>query len=216
MIMEEDLSVINTNTKIEKIKNLLIDNKKLFISLIVLLILVLISFFGFKEYQKNQKVKVSDYYNSIIIKYSPEIRNQTANNLIEVINKKDSTYSPLALYFIIDNKLISDDKKINDLFDMIINKTSLEKEIKNLIIYKKALYFADKIDENELLAILNPVINSDSVWRSHSLYLMAEFFYSKNQKQKSKDFFNQILQLKDANIDILKETQKRLNRDLSD
>ena len=214
--MEEDLSVINTNTKIEKIKNLLIDNKKLFISLIVLLILVLISFFGFKEYKKNQKVKVSDYYNSIIIKYSLETRNQTANNLIEVINKKDSTYSPLALYFIIDNKLISDDKKINDLFDMIINKTSLEKEIKNLIIYKKALYFADKINENELLAILNPVINSDSVWRSHSLYLMAEFFYSKNQKQKSKDFFNQILQLKDANIDILKETQKRLNRDLSD
>ena len=214
--MEEDLSVINTNTKIEKIKNLLIDNKKLFISLIVLLILVLISFFGFKEYQKNQKVKVSDYYNSIIIKYSSETRNQTANNLIEVINKKDSTYSPLALYFIIDNKLISDDKKINDLFDMIINKTSLEKEIKNLIIYKKALYFADKINENELLAILNPVINSDSVWKSHSLYLMAEFFYSKNQKQKSKDFFNQILQLKDANIDILKETQKRLNRDLSD
>ena len=214
--MEEDLSVINTNTKIEKIKNLLIDNKKLFISLIVLLILALISFFGFKEYQKNQKVKVSDYYNSIIIKYSLETRNQTANNLIEVINKKDSTYSPLALYFIIDNKLISDDKKINDLFDMIINKTSLEKEIKNLIIYKKALYFADKINENELLAILNPVINSDSVWKSHSLYLMAEFFYSKNQKQKSKDFFNQILQLKDANIDILKETQKRLNRDLSD
>lgn len=214
--MEEDLSVINTNTKIEKIKNLLIDNKKLFISLIVLFILVLISFFGFKEYQKNQKVKVSDYYNSIIIKYSPEIRNQTANNLIEVINKKDSTYSPLALYFIIDNKLISDEKKINDLFDMIINKTSLEKEIKNLIIYKKALYFADKINENELLAILNPVIKSDSVWRSHSLYLMAEFFYSKNQKQKSKDFFNQILQLKDANIDILKETRKRLNRDLSD
>ena len=36
--MEEDLSVINTNTKIEKIKNLLIDNKKLFISLIVLFI----------------------------------------------------------------------------------------------------------------------------------------------------------------------------------
>ena len=112
--------------------------------------------------------------------------------------------------------MISDEKKINDLFDIIINKTSLEKEIKNLIIYKKALYFADKVNENELLAILNPVINSDSVWRSHSLYLMAEFFYSKNQKQKSKDFFNQILQLKDANIDILKETQKRLNKDLSD
>ena len=214
--MEEDLSVINTNTKIEKIKNLLIDNKKLFISLIVLLILVLISFFGFKEYQKNQKVKVSDYYNSIIIKYSPETRNQTANYLIEVINKKDSTYSPLALYFIIDNKLISDDKKINDLFDMIINKTSLEKEIKNLIIYKKALYFSDKFPENKLLEILNPVLNSESIWEQHALFLMGDFYFNKKQLNKSKEFFKKITELDNVNNKLKIEAEKRLNRDFSE
>ena len=64
--------------------------------------------------------------------------------------------------------------------------------------------------------ILKPIINSKSVWRSHALYWLAEYFYSKNQTQKSKEFYNQILTLENANLDIVKETQKRLNRDLSE
>ena len=135
---------------------------------------------------------------------------------IEIIYKKDSTYSPLALYFIIDNVLISDKSKTNKLFDTIIEEISLEKEIKNLIIYKKALYNADNVDENQLLEILKPIINSKSVWKSHGLYLMAEYFYSKNEKQKSKEFFNQIISLENANQDLIIEAQKRLSRDLSE
>ena len=102
------------------------------------------------------------------------------------------------------------------LFDVIIDKVSLESEIKNLIIYKKGLYNADISNENELLDILKPLINSNSIWKSHALYLVAEYFYSKNEKQKSKEFFNQILSTKNANQDIIKESQKRLNRDLSE
>jgi len=63
---------------------------------------------------------------------------------------------------------------------------------------------------------LNPLINSKSVWKSHALYLLAEYFYFKDEKQKSKEFFNQILNTENANLDIVKETQKRLNRDLSE
>ena len=92
----------------------------------------------------------------------------------------------------------------------------MEEEIKNLIIYKKALYNADYINENLLLEILNPIINSQSVWKSHALYLLAEYFYSKNEKQKSKEFFSLILSLENANQDLIKEAQKRLNRDLSE
>ena len=51
-----------------------------------------------------------------------------------------------------------------------------------------------------------------SVWKSHALYLLAEYFYSKNEKQKSKEFFNQILLTENANQDLVKEAQKRLNR----
>ena len=122
----------------------------------------------------------------------------------------------MSLYFIIDNKLISDNDRINELFDIIINEISLDKEIKNLNIYKKALYNADNSNENDLLNILNPLINSESVWNSHALYLMAEYFYSKNEKQKSKEFFNKIIDLENANQEIKLESQKRLSRDLSD
>ena len=98
----------------------------------------------------------------------------------------------------------------------MIEKTSLDKEIKNLIIYKKALFNADQSNEADLLNILNPLVNSESVWKSHALYLMAEYFYSKDQKQKSKEFFNQIISMENPNSNIRLEAEKRLNRDLSE
>ena len=214
--MDEDIEIINTNTRSEKIKNFFIDNKKILLSIIVVIILSLLIFFGYSEFKKNQKIKISNLYNSIIIEYDDIKKIEAAKNLIEIVNKKDPTYSLLSLYFIIDNNLISDKNQINTLFDILIKETSLDKEIKNLVIYKKGLFNADEINENELLSILNPLIKSESIWKSHALYLLAEFFYSKNEKQKSKDFFNQILNLKNSNPDILKEAQKRLNRDLSD
>tara|TARA_A100001234_G_C12568690_1_gene360737 strand:- start:80 stop:724 length:645 start_codon:yes stop_codon:yes gene_type:complete len=214
--MDEDIEIINTNTRSEKIKNFFIDNKKILLSIIVVIILSLLIFFGYSEFKKNQKIKLSNLYNSIIIEYDDTKKIEAAKNLIEIVNKKDPTYSLLSLYFIIDNNLISDKNQINTLFDILIKETSLDKEIKNLVIYKKGLFNADEVNENELLSILNPLIKSESIWKSHALYLLAEFFYSKNEKQKSKDFFNQILNLKNSNPDILKEAQKRLNRDLSD
>tara|TARA_Y100000992_G_C21253867_1_gene487426 strand:+ start:406 stop:1050 length:645 start_codon:yes stop_codon:yes gene_type:complete len=214
--MDEDIEIINTNTRSEKIKNFFIDNKKILLSIIVVIILSLLIFFGYSEFKKNQKIKLSNLYNSIIIEYDDTKKTEAAENLIQIVNKKDPTYSLLSLYFIIDNNLISDKNQINTLFDILIKETSLDKEIKNLVIYKKGLFNADEINENELLSILNPLIKSESIWKSHALYLLAEFFYSKNEKQKSKDFFNQILNLKNSNPDILKEAQKRLNRDLSD
>ena len=85
-----------------------------------------------------------------------------------------------------------------------------------MIIYKKALFNADQINEIDLLNILNPLLNSESVWKSHALYLVAEFFYSKGEKQKSKDFFEKIISIENSNTDILTSAKRRLNRDLSD
>ena len=214
--MDEDISIINTNTRNEKIKNFFVSNKKRIIVFASLIFLVLLVYFVFEEYKSNQKVKISNLYNSIIIDHSDANKDKTLNSLIDVINKKDNTYSPLSLYFILDNQLLNDKNKINELFDILINEVSLEKEIKNLIIYKKALYNADSISENELLNILNPLINSESIWKSHALYLIAEYFYSKNEKQKSTEFFNQIVNSENSNQDLVKESKKRLNRDLSD
>jgi predicted negative regulator of RcsB-dependent stress response len=214
--MDEDLEIINSNTRNEKIKNFFLKNKKKLILILTLIILLLISFFSYSEYKYKKKIKISDLYNFTIIEYSQNTETETKNNLIDIIKKKDPTYSPLSLYFIIDNKLVSDRKKVNELFDIVIKEISLDKEIKNLLIYKKALYNADDSNESQLLKILNPIINSESVWKSHALYLMAEFFYANNEKQKSKEFFNQILSVDNANQDLIIATQKRLNRDLSE
>ena len=214
--MDEDISIINRNTRAEKIKNFLVQNKKKLIFALLTTIIILVTIYSFDKYKSNKKREISNIFNSITLNYSENNKDITATKLVEIVNEQDPTYSPLSLYYIIDNKLISDEANINILFDVLINKTSLDKEIKNLVIYKKALFNADLANEGDLLSILNPLINSESVWKSHALYLMAEYFYSKNEKQKAKEFFTKILTLENANQDLKIEAQKRLNRDLSE
>ena len=214
--MDEDISIINSNARNEKIKNFFVNNKNTIILTIITLFVLLIGIYSFDKYKTNQKIKISDKYNSTTIAHSENTKDNTVKNLVEIINEKDPTYSPLSLYFIIDNKLINNQEEVNGFFDILIEKTSLDKEIKNLIIYKKALFNADQSNEADLLNILNPLVNSESVWKSHALYLMAEYFYSKDQKQKSKEFFNQIISMENPNSNIRLEAEKRLNRDLSE
>ena len=212
----EDLSTLNTSNRQEKIKNFFGNHKNKIISGIIILIIIVIGVYSYDKYLVNKKKEISDNFNSITIKFKEDNKESTANQLIEIINKKDPTYSPLSLYFIIDNNLVTDQIIINSLFDTLIENTSLDKEIKNLVIYKKALFNADQFKEEDLLSILNPIINSESVWKSHALYLMAEYFYSGNQNQKAKEFFNQIISLENSNPDIRLQAEKRLNRDLSE
>jgi len=214
--MEEDISIINSNTRQEKVRNFFVNNKNKIISTIVILVIILVGAYSFDSYKTNKKKEISNKFNSTTLSHSDNTKELTIQNLVEIINEQDPTYSPLSLYFMIDNKLISNQSEINSYFDILIEKTSLDEEIKNLVIYKKALFNADQAQESDLLNILNPLINSKSVWKSHALYLMAEYFYSKDQKQKSKEFFDQIVSLEDANSDIKLQVQKRLNRDFSD
>ena len=214
--MDEEISIINSNTRNERVRNFFVKNKIKIISILLAIIIVLIAAYSFDKYKTNQKIEISNKFNSTTLMHSDKNKESTIKNLVEIINKKDPTYSPLSLYFILDKKLISDRVKINEYFDLLIENTLLDKEINNLVIYKKALFNADQAQESDLLNILNPLINSESVWRSHALYLMAEFFYSKDQKQKSKEFFNQIISLENSNSDIKLQAEKRLKRDLSD
>jgi len=214
--MDEEIAIIDTNTRNEKIKNFLVKNKFFLISSLIIIIFLTISYLSFEGYQKNKKVKISNMYNSTTVDFTLGNKFDAEKKLTEIIKKKDSTYSPLALYFLIDNKIIKDKKKLNQLFDIIITEIKLETEIKNLLIYKKALFNSDLESENNLLKILNPIISTESIWKPHALYLMAEYFYNKNEKQKAKEFFNKILLLNNVNQDIQLKSKNRLNRDLSD
>ena len=214
--MNEEVTIINTNTRNEKIKNFFIENKKKLIISISLSILLIFGFFIFQDFKKKNKIKLAEKYNYLTINFITEDKKNVENQLIEIIKKKDKTYSPLALYFLIDNNIVTEKNKLNSLFDTVIDEIKLEVEIKNLLIYKKALYNSEFETENNLIKILNPLINSESIWKSHALYLMGEYFYSKNEKQKSKEFFNKIIVLEKSNKKIKLEAQKKLNRDFSE
>ena len=213
--MSEDIEIINQNTRIEKIKNFFSNNFKKLIGLLVSILLILFSYFGFQEYKKRQKIEIAGIYNQITLKKITIKNTNDIEQLIEIIKKKDPIYSALSLYFIIENDLVNDDKQINNFFDIVI-KSQKEKEIKNLIIYKKAMYNADIISENDLLDILNPILKSESVWKSHALLLMADYFEHNNNLIKSKDFLEEIISSKLTNNEIKIEAERRLKRKFGD
>ena len=214
--MDEDISAINTSTRNERIKNFFINNKKRIIILLSILILLIISYFAFDEIKKRNELKIANQYNNSKINFFSGKKSNVEKEMIEIVQAKDKTYSPLALYFLVDNKIVNSNEKINNLFDNVIDNKRLDKEIRNLIIYKKALYNADFETENKLLKILNPIINSDSIWKSHALYLLGEYFLSKNEKQKSKEFFEKILILENSNTEIKLKAQRRIQRDFNE
>ena len=214
--MDEEITIIDSNARNERIKNFFINNKKKIIITVSIILVIIIGYLSFEKSKERTKIKLANQYNLALIDLSPKNKQKKIDEMINVIKSNDVTYSPLALYHLLDNNLLENNDEINILFNELIEKTNLENEIKNLIIYKKALFNSDFVSENELLKILNPVINSESIWKSHALYLLAEFFYSKGEKQKAKEFFNQILVLPNASSTIKAESQKRLNRDLGE
>ena len=213
--MSEDIEIINQNTRIEKIKNFFSNNFKKLIGSLVSILLVLFSYFGFQEYKKMAKLEIAEIYNQITLKEITIENTSSIEQLVKIIEEKDQIYSALSLYFIIENNLINDPKEINNYFDLVI-KSQEEKEIKNLIIYKKAMYNADIISENDLLDMLNPIIKSESVWKSHALLLMADYLEHKNNLVKSKDFLEEIVNSKLVNNEIRVEAERRLKRKFGD
>ena len=214
--MDQEVEIISSETRKEKIKNFIINNKKSIITVIIILLLILFSFFFYKEYEKENMERLANKYNVTIIEYESGNKSKTLKSMKDIIEEKDKTYSPLAFYFLLDNDLITSQEQINKYFDILINKIGLDNENKNLTIFKKGLFNAEFADESELLSILNPVIKSESIWKPHVLYLMAEYYFARNEKKKSKEFFEQIVILKNVSEKIRLEAQKRLRSDFSE
>ncbi len=214
--MDQEIEIISSETRKEKIKNFLINKKKTIIAVAIFLLLILFSFFFYQEYEKGHREWLGDKYNTTIIQYETGDKSKILSSMKEIIEDKDKTYSPLAFFYLLDNDLITSKEEINEFFDILINEIDLDKENKNLTIFKKGLFNSEFANENELLNILNPVIKSESIWKPHALYLMAEYYFAKNEKQKSKEFFEHLVSLEDISSKVKMEAQKRLRSDFGE
>ena len=213
---QEDLDIINSETKKEKYINFLKKNKKVLIGLSFFVVLTILFYFSYNFYKVGQKEDIAEKYNNTSLNYNLNNYSETILNMKEIILKRDKTYSPLALYFLIDNNLVLSNSEINEYFDIIINDVKLTQSNKYLNIYKKTLFNADFVTEQELLLMINPVLKEENEWKSHALYLMAEYYFENKQFNKSKEFYNNILSLKNGNQNIKLEAKIRLQRDFSD
>ena len=128
----------------------------------------------------------------------------------EIIYANDSTYSTLSFFLILNQKLIKEQEELSNLFDYVIENNIFEKEEKNLIIFKKALFQSNFIDESELLEVLKPLINTDTAWKPHALLLLGDYFVSRKEYIKAKEFYMQILSLKNINRELYDQANSRL------
>ena len=181
-----------------------------------LILLTIFSTFFYLDNAKKQKAEIADKFIKASINYNIKKEAYYLKEFNEIINTHDPTYAPLALFFLIDNKVLNSNEEINHLFDRVLNNTNLEKEIKNLIIYKKALINADFQSENIMIEILKPVINSESFWKPHSLLLLGDYFLFKGEKRKAKDFYSQVLTSQKTNENIFNQAQQRILRSYSE
>ena len=214
--MNEEIEIISKNARNEKIKNFFVNNKKKIIIFFIIIIFGIFGFFIYEDYKLKQKENLANKYNQGVIKHDLGQKNNIKKIFEEIVFARDNTYSPLAFYFLMDNDLITSRDEINDYFDILINETRLDEESKNLTIFKKGLFNSEFAKENDLLNILNPIIKSESIWKPHALYLMAEYYFANNEKQKSKEFLDQIISLEDVIPKIKIQAQKRLRLDFSE
>ena len=214
--MSEGTQVISNDQRNTNLKSFFLNNKKSVITIILIILLFLFCYFFYIDYKDDKKLQISEQYNLAVIKYDSTNPDSSIKEMIKIINLKDSTYSPLALYFLLDNNLLNSKDEINQYFEMLINEVNLDKQVLNLIIFKMGLYNSASANEQDILKILNPLIHSENIWQSHALYILAEYFFAKNEESKSKEFYQKIIELKNSNPQIKLEAQKRLQRDFSE
>ena len=67
--MDQEVEIIRSETRKEKIKNFFINNKKKIISIVICFFLILFSFFFYQEYEEKNKERLANRYNAAIIEY---------------------------------------------------------------------------------------------------------------------------------------------------
>ena len=180
-------------------------------SLLVTLIISIFLLFLYIDYNKDKKILLADKY----IKAKIYIKNQENLKAIEILNdliqSNNNAYSSLAFFLILNENLIKDQKKLLDLFNHVIANNNFDDDIKYLIILKKVIFQSNFAKEPELLAEVRPILKSNSVWKPHALLLMGDYFVSKEEYMKSKDFYNQILNMKNLHQDFYYKANSRLS-----
>ena len=153
---------------LEKIEIFLKKNKNILLIILTLIIFFLIGIGYLNYYQKSKNEKVSEKFVQAGIYLSLNQEEKSKKIYKEIITSKNKFYSLLALNSIIDNDLEQNNQKVLELFNIVEN-TKIEKEKKNLVKLKKALYLIKISKDSEGKKLLNEIISDNSIWKETAL-----------------------------------------------
>ena len=197
-------------TKKSKLKKFYESNK----ILIYLFISILIILFGYFSYyldsKEKKKILLSENYVEAKIYLENGNKVEALNLLKNAIFANDATYSTLSFFMILDQNLIKDYDEVTSLFDHLLANNKFDREIRNLLVYKKALLSSDYVNESELLAELKPLLNKETLWRPHALLLLGDYFVSKEEYVKAKEFYIEILSINNLQRDLYDQAKSQL------
>jgi tetratricopeptide (TPR) repeat protein len=188
--------------------------------LIYAAIFVVLFCFGFYSYyldsvQKN-KISISEDYVKAKVYLDNGERDQALSYLKKIIFENDPTYSTLSFFLILNENLIDDTQEILNFFNHLLSDIKYEKEIKNLLIYKRALFKSNFAEESVILEDLKPLLSSNTVWKPHALLLLGDYFSHKKENIKAIEFYSKILSIKNLRQDFYQLVQSKMLLNLDD
>tara|TARA_A100000164_G_C21713551_1_gene679414 strand:+ start:170 stop:673 length:504 start_codon:yes stop_codon:yes gene_type:complete len=147
-----------------KVENFIKENKNILLVILTLITFFLIGISYLNYYQKSKNEIVSEKFVQAGIYLSLNQQEKSKKIYKEIISSKNKFYSLLALNQIIDNELEQNNEEILELFN-IVESTKIEKEQKNLVKLKKALYLIKISKDSEGKKLLNEIISDNSIWK---------------------------------------------------
>ena len=197
-------------TKKSKFRRLYDANKLLIFLTLFVLIITSISFSFYTVSREKKQILLADNYMVAIFYLQNNERDKGRKILKEIILANNRTYSTLSLFLILDEDLVDDQKEISNLFDHLLANNKFEQEVKNLIIFKKTLFLSNFANELEMVENAKQLINTNTLWKPHALLLLGDYFSSKKQYLKAKEFYVQILSLQNLNIELYEQARSQL------
>ena len=198
-------------TKKSKLREFYESNKILIYSSILTLILIISSYSYYQASKEKKKIVLSENYIQAKVYLESGNKTEAVKILRNVIFSNDPTYSTLSFFMILNENLIDDKYEVSELFDHLLKNNKFDKEIRNLLLYKKALYKSNYVEESKLLEETKSLLTSkESVWKAHALLLMGDFYFSKKEFMKAKDFYTQILFKKDLQPTLYNKAKSKL------
>ena len=197
-------------SKKSKVKKFYEENKILIFSTAFILIILLVSFSLYFENKEKKKILLSENYLQAKIYLERGDNSEAVGILKKVIFENDPTYSTLCFFMIMDQNLITDYKELSALFDHILENNKFPKEVRNLLIYKKALLSSSFVNEAEFLESTRLLINTETIWKPHALILLGDYFFSKGEKIKAIEFYQEIFSIKNLDKDVYDHARSQL------